>query len=83
MCFSTDGYIVCEEFEEVLRAAWLEEQQLQKQREKEVCMDVNSLDIGYQNTRCTSRMRTFWLVLSTSKYCLSLFLTICLLNFST
>lgn len=45
MCFSTDGYVVCEEFEEILRAAWLEEQQLLKQKEKEVCMDVNSLDI--------------------------------------
>ncbi|XP_061154733.1 DNA repair protein complementing XP-C cells isoform X1 [Syngnathus typhle] len=31
----TDGYIVCEENEEILRAAWLEEQELQKQREKE------------------------------------------------
>lgn len=40
MCFSTDGYIVCEEFEEILRAAWVEEQELQKQKEKEVCMDV-------------------------------------------
>lgn len=65
MCFSTDGYIVCEEFEEILRAAWLEEQQLQKQKEKEVCMDV---DVGHQNTRCPSRMRTCWLVLSTSKF---------------
>ncbi|KAM4737805.1 DNA repair protein complementing XP-C cells isoform 2-T2 [Anableps anableps] len=31
----TDGYIVCEEDEEVLRAAWLEEQEIQKQKEKE------------------------------------------------
>ncbi|KAK2851147.1 hypothetical protein Q5P01_007423 [Channa striata] len=31
----TDGYIVCEEHEEVLRAAWLEDQELQKQKEKE------------------------------------------------
>ncbi|KAM3617709.1 uncharacterized protein V6R79_010099 [Siganus canaliculatus] len=31
----TDGYIVCEEHEEILRAAWEEEQELQKQREKE------------------------------------------------
>ncbi|XP_040917530.1 DNA repair protein complementing XP-C cells isoform X2 [Toxotes jaculatrix] len=31
----TDGYIVCEEHEEVLRAAWVEEQELQKQKEKE------------------------------------------------
>ncbi|CAJ1055490.1 DNA repair protein complementing XP-C cells isoform X1 [Xyrichtys novacula] len=31
----TDGYIVCEEHEEVLRAAWEEEQELQKQKEKE------------------------------------------------
>ncbi|XP_071389980.1 DNA repair protein complementing XP-C cells [Centroberyx affinis] len=31
----TDGYIVCEEHEEILRAAWVEEQELQKQREKE------------------------------------------------
>ncbi|XP_056130082.1 DNA repair protein complementing XP-C cells isoform X2 [Lampris incognitus] len=31
----TDGYIVCEEHEEVLRAAWVEEQEIQKQREKE------------------------------------------------
>lgn len=56
MCFSTDGYIVCEEFEEILRAAWLEEQQLLKQKEKEVCMDVNLLDIEYQNTHCTSKV---------------------------
>uniref|UniRef100_A0A3B5L199 Xeroderma pigmentosum, complementation group C n=1 Tax=Xiphophorus couchianus TaxID=32473 RepID=A0A3B5L199_9TELE len=32
----TDGYIVCEENEEVLRAAWVEEQEIQKQKEKEV-----------------------------------------------
>lgn len=32
----TDGYIVCEEHEEILRTAWVEEQALQKQREKEV-----------------------------------------------
>ncbi|XP_070766553.1 DNA repair protein complementing XP-C cells [Enoplosus armatus] len=31
----TDGYIVCEEHEEVLRAAWVEEQEIQKQKEKE------------------------------------------------
>uniref|UniRef100_A0A1A8IGJ1 Xeroderma pigmentosum, complementation group C n=2 Tax=Nothobranchius kuhntae TaxID=321403 RepID=A0A1A8IGJ1_NOTKU len=31
----TDGYIVCEEDEEVLRAAWVEEQEIQKQKEKE------------------------------------------------
>ncbi|CAG03267.1 unnamed protein product, partial [Tetraodon nigroviridis] len=31
----TDGYIVCEEFEEILQAAWLEEQELLKQKEKE------------------------------------------------
>ncbi|XP_051805318.1 DNA repair protein complementing XP-C cells isoform X2 [Acanthochromis polyacanthus] len=31
----TDGYIVCEEHEEVLRAAWVEEQELKKQKEKE------------------------------------------------
>ncbi|KAM6976874.1 DNA repair protein complementing XP-C cells [Aplochiton taeniatus] len=31
----TDGYIVCEEHEEVLRAAWVEDQEIQKQREKE------------------------------------------------
>ncbi|KAM3842747.1 DNA repair protein complementing XP-C cells [Diretmus argenteus] len=31
----TDGYIVCEEHEEVLRAAWVEEQHIQKQKEKE------------------------------------------------
>lgn len=37
VCFSTDGYIACEEHEEVLRAAWVEEQELQKQKEKEVC----------------------------------------------
>jgi len=34
--FRTDGYIVCEEDEEVLRAAWVEEQEIQKQKEKEV-----------------------------------------------
>ncbi|KAM9855192.1 DNA repair protein complementing XP-C cells [Aulostomus maculatus] len=31
----TDGYIVCEEHEEILRAAWVEEQELQRQKEKE------------------------------------------------
>ncbi|XP_074538438.1 DNA repair protein complementing XP-C cells [Halichoeres trimaculatus] len=31
----TDGYIVCEEHEEILRAAWVEDQELQKQKEKE------------------------------------------------
>lgn len=38
VCCSTDGYIVCEEHEEILRAAWVEEQELQKQKEKEVCV---------------------------------------------
>lgn len=45
MFFSIDGYIVCEEFEEILRAAWVEEQELQKQKEKEVCMDVYTLHL--------------------------------------
>ncbi|XP_024149292.1 DNA repair protein complementing XP-C cells isoform X2 [Oryzias melastigma] len=31
----TDGYIVCEEDEEILRAAWVEEQEIQKKKEKE------------------------------------------------
>ncbi|CAL8368906.1 unnamed protein product [Lota lota] len=31
----TDGYIVCEEHEEILRAAWEEDQALQKQKERE------------------------------------------------
>ncbi|XP_073327159.1 DNA repair protein complementing XP-C cells [Pagrus major] len=31
----TDGYIVCEEHEEILRAAWVEDQELQKQKERE------------------------------------------------
>lgn len=31
----TDGYIVCEEHEEILRAAWVEEQEVYKQKEKE------------------------------------------------
>lgn len=40
VCFRTDGYIVCEEHEDVLRAAWVEEQELQKQKEKEVSVFV-------------------------------------------
>lgn len=67
MCFSTDGYIVCEEFEEILQAAWLEEQELLKQKEKEVCMDVNSLVFDHQDTHSTSKMRTLWLVITTLK----------------
>ncbi|XP_075993523.1 DNA repair protein complementing XP-C cells [Genypterus blacodes] len=31
----TDGYIVCEEHEEILRAAWVEDQEIQKQKERE------------------------------------------------
>lgn len=31
----TEGYIVCEEHEEILRAAWVEEQEVYKQKEKE------------------------------------------------
>lgn len=38
--FRTGGYIVCEEHEEVLRAAWVEEQELQKQKEREVSVCV-------------------------------------------
>ncbi|KAM8863666.1 DNA repair protein complementing XP-C cells isoform 2-T2 [Spinachia spinachia] len=30
-----DGYIVCEEHEEILRVAWVEDQEIQKQKEKE------------------------------------------------
>lgn len=44
-CFRTDGYIVCEEHEEILRAAWVEEQALQKQKEKEVCVCTHMLII--------------------------------------
>lgn len=29
---------MCEEHEEIIRAAWVEEQELQRQREKEVCV---------------------------------------------
>lgn len=67
MCFSTDGYVVCEEFEEILQAAWVEEQEIQKQKEKEVCMDLYLLRCDYQNTQFTSKMRTFWQVLTYSK----------------
>lgn len=69
MCFSTDGYIVCEEFEEILRAAWVEEQELQKQKEKEVCIDVHVqyYICEYQNMYCASKVRTFWLFLANSK----------------
>ena len=35
-CCRTDGYIVCEEHEEILRAAWVEDQEIQRQKEKEV-----------------------------------------------
>lgn len=56
MCFSTDGYIVCEEFEEILRAAWLEEQEILKQKEKEVCMDAKSLVFEHHNTHYTSKV---------------------------
>ncbi|KAG7276787.1 hypothetical protein CRUP_014461, partial [Coryphaenoides rupestris] len=31
----TDGYIVCEEHEEILRAAWVEDQHIQKQKERD------------------------------------------------
>ncbi|XP_072305467.1 DNA repair protein complementing XP-C cells isoform X2 [Eucyclogobius newberryi] len=31
----TDGYIVCEEHEEILRAGWAEEQEINRQKEKE------------------------------------------------
>lgn len=36
MFLRTDGYVVCEEHEDILRTAWVEEQALQKQKEKEV-----------------------------------------------
>lgn len=69
MCCSTDGYVVCEEFEEILRAAWVEEQEIQKQKEKEVCMNVLS-----------SVLAIFCLDLTTSKsrhaYILIIFLQI-------
>ncbi|RVE70243.1 hypothetical protein OJAV_G00062990 [Oryzias javanicus] len=35
MEIKTDGYIVCEEDEEILRAAWVEDQEIQKKKEKE------------------------------------------------
>lgn len=41
----TDGYIVCEEDEEVLRAAWVEEQEIQKQKEKEVWLFLDLIII--------------------------------------
>lgn len=31
---------MCEEYEEILRAAWVEDQELQKQKEREVCVFV-------------------------------------------
>lgn len=37
MCFSNDGYIVCEEHQEILKAAWENEQDIQQKKEQEVC----------------------------------------------
>lgn len=34
--FSVDGYVVCEENAEILRAAWEEEQVIQQKKEREV-----------------------------------------------
>lgn len=34
---------MCEEHEEILRTAWVEEQALQKQREKEVSVNIGPL----------------------------------------
>jgi hypothetical protein len=31
-----DGFVVCEEFKDILLAAWDEDQEIQKQREMEV-----------------------------------------------
>ena len=36
MCFRLDGFIVCEEFKDILLAAWDEEQEIIKAREEEV-----------------------------------------------
>lgn len=35
--FSNDGYIVCEEHQEILKAAWENEQDIQQKKEQEVC----------------------------------------------
>lgn len=40
MFLSTDGYIVCEEHEEILKAAWENEQEIQKKKDQEVCVRV-------------------------------------------
>lgn len=37
MCFSNDGYIVCEEHQEILKAAWENEQDIQQKKDQEVC----------------------------------------------
>ena len=36
LCFRLDGFIVCEEFKDILLAAWDEEQEIIKAREEEV-----------------------------------------------
>lgn len=36
LCCRTDGYIACEEHEEILKAAWENEQEIQKKKEQEV-----------------------------------------------
>ncbi len=35
--FSNDGYIVCEEHQEILKVAWENEQDIQQKKEQEVC----------------------------------------------
>lgn len=36
LSFSTDGYVVCEEHQEILKAAWENEQDIQQKKEEEV-----------------------------------------------
>lgn len=36
LCFSTDGYVVCEEHQDILKEAWENEQDIQQKKEQEV-----------------------------------------------
>ena len=41
--YSLEGFVVCEEHKDILLAAWDEEQEIQKQKEAEVGVDMEQV----------------------------------------
>lgn len=80
MYFSTDGFVVCQEFEQVLRDAWREDQihaaeREQKKREERIYGRWKLLIKGALAKERISRKY------SKAQVCIEMFLQVCIIEF--